>query len=232
MQKQKINSVYYLVLQSTYENIEIALFNKEQILSKKIINKIYASRELILNIDFLLKENKLSLQDLAFSSVNQGPAPFTTLRVVITTVNALNFTRNLPIIGIDGLNALLKSPKVGYPITVALLNAFNNDVYFAIEYNSFIKKGWENIKIFLNELKNLFPEKEIVFIGNAINIYKDQIKEQFSLARFLEPNLNISDIEQIGKMAYQNWLTNSNISQEISPLYLKDSFRFKKQEYA
>jgi tRNA threonylcarbamoyladenosine biosynthesis protein TsaB len=232
MQKQKIDlPTLYLVLQSSYDDIQLALYHEEQILGKKTINKIYASRDLILNIDFLLNENQLTIQNLSFLIVNQGPGPFTTLRVVVSTANALNFSGNLPLIGVDGLDAIINEFKnENFPITIALLNAFNNDVYYAIYHDNIIEKGWKNIGLLLSELKSAFPLINIRFIGNGADIFKNEITQSLgNFAYFQDPNPKICSIEQIAKIGYEKWKDKSDIYPELNPLYLKEAIKLKKE---
>lgn len=219
MQKQKIN--FYLTLQSTYENIEIAIFTNSgrtvELIEKKVISKLESSKNLIPSIDSILTKHNLKLDDLNFIAVNKGPGPFTTLRVVIVTANALNFATNLPLIGIDGLEALQEEYQdQNFEVSVAILNAYNNDVYYSIKSNSLSKEGWQNINEFLNYLKSNFENKKIKFIGNGVNIFGEHIKNVFKdLAHFYEPNPQNCSVEQIAKMAFKNWQNKENISEQI-----------------
>lgn len=225
MQKQKID--FYLTLQNTYDNIEIAIFTQHDLIEKKTINKLESSKNLIPEIDAILTKNNLKLENLNFIAVNKGPGPFTTLRVVITTVNALNFATNIPLIGIDGLLALQEEfYNESYKISVAILNAYNNDVYYSIKSDDFNQEGWQNIDLFLSSLKSEFKDHKIRFIGNGVDIFKSQIIKTFdNLAEFINPNPQNCSIEQIAKMAYKNWQNKENISKQIIPLYLKDAIK-------
>jgi len=226
MQKQKIDTIYYIALQNSYEEIDVALFNKELLISKKNISKIKASAELVLTLDALLKENNLNLSDLTFIAVNEGPGPFTTLRVVIATVNAINFAKGIPLVGIDGINAFVQEYQdSNYPV-VAILNAFNNDVYYAINSKDNITEGWKNIELFLQELKAEFPDQKIKFIGNGINLFKKEIEENFKDFGYIPENYpKMPSIEYIAKVGYKNWENKKGITKEVMPLYLKDAIK-------
>src|SRR3990170_4281291 len=123
----------FLSIQNTYEAIEIALFKDDQLVAALKEDKSRASKELIPLIAYLLLRARITMKDLAFIAVNQGPGPFTTLRVVIATVNGLSFATNVPLVGIDSLDAFLEEYKNSEHPTIILLNAFNNDVYYAIK---------------------------------------------------------------------------------------------------
>ena len=77
------------------------------------------STELLPSIQALLGNQKVILQDLTGLIVYQGPGSFTSLRIGITTMNALAYALSLPIVGVvgddwlqDGLEQI-KSTKLG-----------------------------------------------------------------------------------------------------------------------
>ena len=95
----------FLSIEGSYSNLELELFQGQKSIQKISDNNLKASSTLILKIDSILKQNKITLSDLAFIAVNQGPGAFTSLRVVIATVNGISFSTKIQIIGIDGLDA-------------------------------------------------------------------------------------------------------------------------------
>src|SRR5688572_29545137 len=95
----------FLALQNTYHLIEVAVCNEDSIIESVTIDKVHASKELLPIINKLLMRHNFTLQSLSFLTINQGPGPFTTLRVVITTANGISFATGLPLIGVDGLIA-------------------------------------------------------------------------------------------------------------------------------
>ncbi len=225
MQKQKIN-FHYLIIQSNYTGIEIALCDKEQILKKIFIDKKYSSKNLIPDIENILKNTELEIDQISFIGVNQGPGPFTTLRVAITTANALNFALKIPLVSINGLEIFLQENKSKkHNITVAILNAFNNDVYFGILLNiEHLEIGCKNIDLFLKELQTSFGNQKIEFIGSGINFFESNIKD------ILKDNFYISEplplgpsLEALAKASYSKWLSKQDITQQVIPLYLKDA---------
>ena len=97
-----------------------------------------ASSLLVPYIKQILEKNSLKISDLDFICADQGPGAFTSLRVTIATINGISFASKIPLIGIDGLDALNQETlsdvmlkKQGVPeILIVLLNAYNNEVYF------------------------------------------------------------------------------------------------------
>ena len=59
--------------------------------------------QLLPNLDYLLKQNKVSLQSLTGIIVARGPGSFNGLRVGISTAKGLAFSLGIPIVGISSL---------------------------------------------------------------------------------------------------------------------------------
>jgi len=217
--------IKFLGIQHTYQGVEVALFKDSRAIQKIFEDKKRASRNIIPSIQDLLKKNNIKLQDIDFIAVNQGPGPFTTLRVVISSVNGLAFATRKPLIGIDGLDALIQEYQDNkYAVSVGLLNAFGGDVYFAIDHIDAPerKKGCRNIMVLLTQIKNYWPKVKIQFLGNGSELYREQIigilRDQAVLTY---PIMMHCSIEKIGSMALEGWKKNEDLSDQLQPLYLK-----------
>lgn len=215
--------MFFISIQSTYHAVEVALFNDKRVIESRSISKIEASKLLILTIEELLAAHQQTIRSISFIATNQGPGPFTTLRVVIASVNGLSFATQIPLIGIDGLDAFVQEyHNKSYPITVIILNAFNFDVYFAIQNKATITKGYKNIDLLLPELQTQFPHETIRFLGNAVELYHHKIQEQFGSRAFIpDPVPHTCSVTQIGLMGLQYWNTQEGLTYQLLPLYLK-----------
>ncbi len=213
----------HLALQNTYEVFELGLYQGSVHLDMRTDDKKTISKNLIPLLNDVLTDNNISLDQVEFISVNQGPGPFTTLRSVIASVNGLNFGAHIPLIGIDGLKALLQEyPNDNYPITIALLNAFSKDVYFGIQNDATVTTGYKNIFEFLQELKQIFKTAPIRFIGSGTQLYKNEIVKLFgSQAYISDPLPQSCSLDQIARMGLNRWEKQKDISKELYPLYLK-----------
>lgn len=216
--------MYFLAIQNTYDAIEIALHSEEKSLHKKVtLPKTEASKLILVALHDLLVQNQCSLSNITFIAANQGPGPFTTLRVVIATINGLSFANTIPLIGVNGLEAFLTEHiSTDYPVTVALLNAFNRDVYFGIAHHTtMIQDGYHNIHLLLADLKQRF-EHPVRFIGNAVELYKEDILLSLGARAFIPEKLPSScSLEQIATMGLDRWKQRLGMSFQLMPLYLK-----------
>jgi tRNA threonylcarbamoyladenosine biosynthesis protein TsaB len=217
--------MYFLAIQHTYHCVELALFTTTPfaVIASLSIPKEVASREILIHLDQLLTQNNCSLSNLEFIAVNQGPGPFTTLRVVIATVNGLSFARTLALVGVNGLHAFLQEHLQPTATTVALLNAFNQDVYFGVAQRTTITHdGYENNTVLIERLLAQLPDGPIHFIGNAVSLYRSQLEKSFgSRAVIIDPLPEMCSIQQLGYTGLLQWQACTNICFQIIPLYLK-----------
>lgn len=238
MQKPQLKSPVFLAIQNTYQELEIALFNGSVCADVLRADNKSASKIFIPLVQKILTQNSIPLDTLNFIAVNQGPGPFTTLRTILASVNGLSFATNIPLIGIDGLIALLLEHRsTKYLHTIALLNAFNKDVYFGIEKpEKKLETGYNNIFNFLTDisgtppttqnfttnLEQISPRETIRFIGNGTELYKNAIQDTFGLNAYIPTILPLTcSITQIGLMGLKRWQQHDRLTCQLLPLYLK-----------
>ena len=218
--------IHYLAFQATYSDIEIALFENDTLIDGFHLEKNKASSHVLLSLEDLLQKHHLSFADNNFIAVNLGPAPFTTLRVVIATVNGLSFASHIPIIGIDGLKSFLQEFYHHEYLTVAMLNAYGHEVYYVIcsPEGTILEISCEDIDTFLKQIEKKFPSKKLYLIGNAVLLYKEKIEEIIGKNSVIPDNLPLMcSIKQIGKNAYKTWEnTETKKVFHVLPLYLKN----------
>ena len=215
--------VLYLAIQHTYTDVQAGLYKNNQCLSFFSLHKHQASSLLLEKIKELLIKHSIHLGQLSFLAVNQGPGPFTTLRVVIATVNGLSFAVGIPLVGIDGIKTLVNEYKnKECKTSIALLNAFNQDVYFAIkESDDHIKTGYENIEVLLKHIKIKSKKQSLCFLGNGATIHYDLIKNQFPEA-LIDQDLQHCSLNALAQQGLHKWQNKHCVSTQLQPLYLKN----------
>lgn len=214
----------FLTLSSTYEHVEIGLYTGNTALARESIDKKLASKELVSALGRILGAHRAHIKDIAFIAVNQGPAPFTTLRTVIATANGLNFASGIPLVGVDGLRAFAHTCRNSqWPYTVYVLNAFGNDAYFYAERPEADPLiGYDQIGTLLERIHTWFPHERIRFVGNGITTYGDQIRASFGERAYLahdEPSY--VPLDMIARMGNELWHMKEGITTQVLPLYLK-----------
>jgi tRNA threonylcarbamoyladenosine biosynthesis protein TsaB len=218
--------INFLGIQSTYQTVDLAIFSDTHLREMQSIHKNQASALLIPTLDTLLKKHECALNNLNFIAVNQGPSPFTTLRVVISSANGISFATKIPLIGVDAFDAFLdEQSNQKFPNTVILLNAFNKDVYFCIQkQQTVIHKGYKNIFKLLEELKKIFTHQTIRFIGNGATLYKKDIGMLLENQAYI-PQLNPQTcaIKYVGLHGLTKWNKQEGITTQLLPLYFKQA---------
>jgi len=215
--------IRFLAMQSTYHTIDYALHYGQDVLEHVTLNKMHASSRLIPSLQQLLTHHACSLSDLTYITVNRGPAPFTTLRTLITTINGIRFARHVPLLGIDGFAIwLCMLPDTTYD-TAIIMNAFNQEVYIAFRpAGSSTYQNWYGpVPQVIQQLQATITTK-LVLAGNALPLYRG-IFEQSMQDRVLFNEIDLmSDSLRYGALlSLQAWHDGQQSSMPLTPLYLK-----------
>lgn len=224
-------------IQGSYKSFEIALFQGENLLDVRVQDRESASSNFLLFFQAMLNDNKVSFEDLSFLAVDQGPGAFTSLRVLISTVNGLTFDTNLKLVGVDGLDALAQETFMSLDrahlgeqpvVLLSLLNAYNNEVYYGVHavredgLKGLMPKGYKKIDLLLDELLLQYKHHKFVITGNAVQFYQSVIEAKLG-DLLIEPFglLSVCSAKQVGLMGLDQWKRGVNVCSELFPLYLK-----------
>jgi len=219
---------YYISIQGSFAPLQLALFKNDVCIDEQIFQDNRASSHLIPHIDQLLNRHAISLPDISFIGVDYGPGAFTSLRVIIATVNGLGYARNVPLIGIDGLEALCfeikaKSEIASIKTHVFMLNAYGGDVYYLITHDgNQIKKESGNALELLQSLSRDYHKQQILFAGNAVSMYEKEIKDLFGASAVCPTSAgSVASVKTIGILAYKKFLAGDNKTFRLVPNYMK-----------
>lgn len=212
-----------LIISTDYSHTTIALCKENQVIAHIQEENKNTSKFLLYHIDALCAQYKVGIADISFIGINQGPGPFTTLRVTLATINGVAFAAGTPLIGVDGIKALIDentSPK--WPNTVALLNAFNDEVYYAIQVpHHELRIGYKKIDLLLDELKAEFPDISLRLMGAGVITFKEKIIKILGEQPVIPEPLPLTcSIEQIAKIALELY-NKQETTHKLLPLYLK-----------
>lgn len=210
----------FLTVHARYKDVQWGIFRDSELVASGADESKKVSKHFIDMLDSLLKNSKLTFSELSFIAAHQGPAPFTTLRVCLATVNGFAFATGIPLVGVNGLEALIEEYKQQNNVTVVLLNAFSGDVYYAL-YDpvlNTVSYGYADAEKYVMELARTH-EGQITFLGNGITLVEPTIKELFAhRAHVLSQDL--ISLESIAQRALISW-NQQEISNQLMPVYLK-----------
>ncbi|MFC1651835.1 hypothetical protein ACFL24_01615 [Patescibacteria group bacterium] len=110
----------FIFVDPTGEKLKMELWDQEKILSKSEWPLDHQLSQKFLDyLDEFLSTNTITKENLKGLVVVRGPGSFTTLRVVISTLNVLAYALDIPILGIE------KGEKFSEKVVEKLIKANN-----------------------------------------------------------------------------------------------------------
>ena len=96
-----------LAIDTTTLTGSIALLKDTKLIAEVDIDSSSTySERLLPAVDFLLKTNQLSIQDMDGFAVSVGPGSFTGIRIGLSTVKSFSYASGKPVAGVSTLKAL------------------------------------------------------------------------------------------------------------------------------
>jgi len=232
--------IFFLSIEGSFSKLSVALYQNLNVIEKISSDNLKASSSLIGILERLLKKNSVKLSDVSFIAVNQGPGAFTSLRVIISTLNGISFSTNIPLIGVDGLDALsltllekIKTDSTEVKeepnIIIPCLNAYGNDVHFSINeisndlnFKKIYKNQYQKIDTLIKIINTTFQGKKILLGGNGALLHKELLEKEITNSEVIFDNkTETTSTEQIAALALKEWDQTNKGSKKLLPLYLK-----------
>ena len=196
-----------------------------------VITKESHSQRLMPIIENAFKKTNLTIDDIDLIVCDIGPGSFTGIRIGVATVKAFCDSKDIIPIGISSLEALAYSIKNNSNIICSIINAKNDNCYFALYEKSkdntlqtLIEPEAENIDTTLSILNSYnldtLDNKVISFVGDGSKVYKDKILEIFPNSIISNEKNDILDSYNLGLAGFDKYSSGEEI-EELLPLYLK-----------
>lgn len=195
------------------------------------ITKESHSQKLMPIIENAFKKTNLTIDDIDLIVCDVGPGSFTGIRIGVATVKAFCDSKDITPIGISSLEALAYSIKNNSNIICSIINAKNDNCYFALyEKNkdntlqTLIEPEAENIDTILSILNSYnldtLNNQVISFVGDGSKVYKDKILEVFPNSIIADDKNDILDSYNLGLAGFDKYSSGEEL-EELLPLYLK-----------
>lgn len=220
---------FVLSLETSAKVCSVALHDHGKLVTTKEIHveQSHASKLAVL-IDDVLKEAKISANQLVAIAVSSGPGSYTGLRIGTSTAKGLCFALNLPLLSLESLTLLAHQMNANNPTKAYLcpmIDARRMEVYCEVFDASLETISPVEAKVIdATSFSDLLMDHEIIFFGDG----SDKCKEQLT-----HPNAKfISGIypaaSSMGGIVYQK-LKAGQVENLINfePHYLKE-FMIKK----
>ena len=187
------------------------------------------SQRLMLMVDTLLKGLEIKLEDIDAFAASIGPGSFTGLRIGITSIKAMAYPHNKPVVSIPTLDALAYNMLCFKGLVCPMMDARNRQVYTAVYENT--SHGQIKITdycgIRIEELVQIIKEKATpaVFLGDAVDLYREYLKEELVGNCFFAPaSQMLQRASSVAGLALEKALKGQTESSfDMVPFYLRKS---------
>ena len=194
-----------LAFDTSSSALSIALFSNQKLLDKHtIFENSLQSQLIIVEIEKILKKNKIWYQDLDLIATINGPGSFTGIRIGLSVARTIKIAINKPLILVNSCEAIAYKYKKYQGKIIALLDA-KMDEFFIAEFlcqNEKLTTLKEPYLIKSNELESFLPKDDYLICGNASKS-QDQL-----------------EADLIGLLAIEKF-QNDDANQNSNPLYLR-----------
>ena len=169
-----------LSIDTCTETISIALIVEKVITEKNFPSGKNYSGNILPEIKILLSESNLKIKDIGAIAFGAGPGSFTGIRVACGIAYGIAYANNLPIIGVNTLEALALLSK--HENSISCIDARMGQVYLGIyqNKNDIIKSLIEPGVFNPTELPKPPKIKKAIVIGSGLSSYKEQFKSQYA----------------------------------------------------
>ncbi len=214
---------YILCIETSTTNCSVALVKDGTVigLEEDYDSKYSHAERLHKFIDKVIKEGKITFQDLTAVAVSKGPGSYTGLRIGVSAAKGLCYALNIPLISIPTLHSLaLQVKETNDHYIVPMLDARRMEVYAAVFSNGYKEIRETKAEILDENSYTTFLEKNSTyFIGNGVEKFSEICRH--SNAKFIKNKLPSAN--EMATLSFSKFLEKD--FEDVSyfePYYLKD----------
>lgn len=212
-----------LAIETTTKVLSVAIANENEIISEIFINsKLNHSKTLLSAIEDMLNKTGLTIEDMDFFAISDGPGSFTGLRIGGSTIKAFARLENKIIVKVPTLFALAYNIYDSGKLIIPMLDARRNTVYTGVYYwdNGVLVEKMPVDCLEVENLKEKYREENVVFLGDGAKLLG--CTNNFSIAPI---NLNLPRAGSVAALSFALLNKEEYISNylDYEPFYLKQS---------
>ncbi len=217
-----------LAFDSTAKIASVAVLLDERPIGIYNIDNGLTQSELLLPMaENLLSSLKLSFDDIDLLATSVGPGSFTGVRIGVSLVKGIAFSKNIPCVPVSTLEALLENLSGLDGIIVPTMDARRGQVYTAIfrSRDGKTERLTEDMAIPISHLAERLSElsgEDVYLCGDGYRVAADGLSK-LGIAIKKTPELLIPEsAASVGRVALRKYLAGEFTSdKEISPTYLR-----------
>lgn len=206
----------------------VAIMTEEAMLAEYTVNyKKTHSQTLLPMIDEIVTMLEIDLKNIDAIAIAKGPGSFTGLRIGSATAKGLGLALDKPIIEIPTLDALAYNVFSLDSVICPLMDARRNQVYTGLyafkegEFTVLEEQCVVELPEIIDKVNKL--EKRVVFLGDGVDAYKEQIKELVEVPHLFAPShIAKQRAGAVGALAFKYYNENTmKTAMEHVPTYLR-----------
>lgn len=240
-----------LAIETTGPNASVALIDESGEVWEEVSDKTLSHlQNLIPMIDNLLEKCELVISDVTHIAVSEGPGSFTGIRIGMATAKALAQALELPAVSVPTLRSFAWHVPDFQGLVCPLFDARREQVYAGAYYwdngrccQAVRDDAW-NLEDYLLAIDEFDPakEREILFFGDGIQVYEEDLLRWAISSKRLSPNDDMSRILAAPEQRLQRAASVARAALEIAragravdferlqPVYLRKSEAERKLE--
>ena len=173
-----------LSIETSTSICSVAIHEQGELLALAEIKEPGAHAEkLLLLVDEVFEKAGLSFADLDAVAVSQGPGSYTGLRIGVSTAKGIAYALEIPLIGINTLQAMAASQSVAPgDYVVAVLDARRKEVYTqTFGYSLQELSPIEAVVLEEGVFGSILEKGRVYFVGDGVEKVKEEVKSANAL---------------------------------------------------
>ena len=173
-----------LSIETSTSICSVAIHEQGELLALAEIKESGAHAEkLLLLVDEVFEKAGLSFADLDAVAVSQGPGSYTGLRIGVSTAKGISYALEIPLIGINTLQAMAASQSVAPgDYVVAVLDARRKEVYTQTFGDSLQElSSIEAVVLEEGVFGSILEKGRVYFVGDGVEKVKEEVKSANAL---------------------------------------------------
>jgi tRNA threonylcarbamoyladenosine biosynthesis protein TsaB len=179
--------------------------------------------ELVPRIKALLGKTRVAINKIGAFVIGIGPGSFTGIRIGVSAVKGFGIALGKPCIGVSSLDAIACNAPAAAGDIVPVIDAKRGNVYAAVyrRKDAKIIRSSDYLILPVEKLLKKLKSGSHVFLGDGLQLYKDQLSRDNKKAIFLEEKYwypNAGDLITLGFSKIQK--AKGPGLDKLEPLYL------------
>ena len=210
-----------LGIETASSTASVALLQDGTLIAEHSVHNTRTHSETVMPmVDKMLTDLGFMPNQLDAIAVNCGPGSFTGVRIGVCAANAMGAALSIPVVGVDALEALYESVSYWPGNVCAILDAKNDNGYFAQYSNGTVvaRPIAEEVAVYLSSVPS-----GTLFVGDGAKAYKPLILLTVASAQIAPEHASLSHASALCRIAQRMLEQAGESPKEALPLYLRPS---------